>query len=232
MLLPHLAQDGFAIVPPSGDPWPSGWDDPRFVNNVSSGPLYNNGGPVVWSNKTVIDNSGNPGFGYGNYTLKDCRYRGREGPRVSGSNITIDGCYIEIQAVSGDHGDGIQGYGGGSQGHASNIVIKNTKIVFTGSGGSNAGIFMADHIGCDPLTLDGVYVDGSGTPNGAIWLANVNGDIGCFNLIARNVMCKADTSGTFANRFFRLDPTPSLCHVIEWTNVRRWDGVPIPNPNP
>ena len=207
--------------------WPSGWDDPRFADNSRSASRFNNGGEIVtWRNLTVIDSSGNPSFGYRNYSLIDCRMRTREGPRVSGSNILIDGCYIEAYGSETDHADGIQAYGGSTQQNFKNVVIRNTKIVLT-TGALNAGIFFSDHSGVD-LTLDNIYVDGSISPNGAIWLPCSESDIGCKSLIARHVRVKSN--GMYGPRGFRLDPDPSLCNIIEWTDVCWTDGRPIRRP--
>ena len=47
-----------------------------------------------------------------------------EGPRVAGSNILIEDNLIgSMCSNSGDHADGIQGYGGGT-----NIVIRHNTI--------------------------------------------------------------------------------------------------------
>ena len=208
-------------------PWPSGWDDPRFAANTKSPPRYNTGSQIVtWRDLTVIDQSGNPSFGYGNYSLLNTRIRSREGPRVSGNNILIEWCYIEVAGLGDDHADGIQAYGGSTQGEMKNIIIRNTKVICKG-GALNAGIFFADHAGAD-LTLDSVYVDGGASPNGAIWLANARGDAGCKSLIARHVRVKSD--GVYGQRGFRLDPTPSFCNIIEWTDVCWDDGTPIARP--
>ena len=153
-----------------------------------------------------------------------------KGRRVSGSNILIDSCYIEVAGSGDDHADGVQAYGDPSfQQNMQNIIIRNTSIVCMGNI-LNAGIFFADHSGAS-LTLENVYVDGTNAPNGAIWLACAVGDIGCLSLIARHVRIRNATTGTFAGRYFRLDPTPSLCNIIEWTDVTLDDGTPIPNPN-
>jgi len=214
--------------------WPSEWDDPRFANNVVGIPSFNVGNQTVtWQNLTVNDQSGNPSFGYENYKLLNTRIMTREGPRISGGNITIDGCYIQVAGVRGDHADGIQAYnGGGVQGEFKNIVISNTKIICTGSI-LNAGIFFADHSGAN-LTLENVYVDGTNAPNGAIWLANVAGDVGCKSLTARHVRVKNVTTGQFAGRYFRVGPTPGLCNIIEWRDVAIDDGTPngVPIPKP
>lgn len=207
--------------------WPSGWNDPRFAANTVSGPRYNTGGQIAtWRGLTVIDQSGNPSFGYRNYSLLNTRIRSREGPRVSGDNILIDGCYIEVAGFGDDHADGIQAYGGSTQGDMKNIVIRNTKVMCTG-GALNAGIFFADHAGAN-LTLESVYVDGGASPNGAIWLANASGDVGCKSVIARHVRVKSN--GIYGPRGFRLDPIPSLCNIIEWTDVCWDDSTPIARP--
>jgi len=217
-----------AVTSPSSptESWPSGWDDPRFARNaVSPGRIYNTGSTLLtWQNLTVEDESGDALCGSANYELLNTRYRGREGPRVSGSNVLIDGCYIEVHGTGDDHADGIQGYKGGSQGNAKNIVIRNTKVVMT-TGALNCGIFFADMLGAD-LTLENVYVDGANAPNGAIWLPCAPTDKGVLSLIARNVMVK-NSNG---RQGLSLAPNPRLCNIIEWTGVRWGDGTPIRRP--
>ena len=216
-----------ATTPPARTgPWPSGWDDPRFASNVASGVKRTSGtAPATWRNLTIVDTSGEPAVGWGNYQLIDSRIRSREGPRVGGDNILIDGCYIECTGVGPDHADGIQAYvGSGGQYTTKNIVIRNTKIVMT-PGSNNAGIFFADGAGAE-LTLENVYVDGDGAPNGAIWLPNTASDLGCRSLIARNVV----VTNTNGRQGLSLDPRPDRCDIIEWTNVRWADGTPIPRP--
>jgi hypothetical protein len=180
----------------------------------------------VWQNLTINDSSGDPSVGNENYTLLNSRIRSREGARVSGNNITLDGNYIEVSGTGSDHGDGVQAYCtlGSQQDNLTNIIIRNTRIVML-PGANNAGIFFADHCGAD-LTLENVCVDGDGSPNGAIWLPAVSGDIGVKNLTARHVRVKASN----ANRGFSLDPDPSLVNIIEWTDVAWEDGTPIPKP--
>jgi hypothetical protein len=219
-----------AVVPavPALGKWPSGWDDPQFVKNVPGVPRFNTGSQVVtWKNMTVIDTSGNPSFGYLNYNLVNTRIRSREGPRVSGSDILIDGCYIEVAGMGDDHADGIQGYGGRTQQNCKNVIIRNTKVVLKGTA-LNAGIFLADHCGAE-LALENVYVDGGSAPNGAIWLPCSPDDIGCKSLIARHV--RVASAGMYGARGFRLGPNPSLCNIIEWTDVCWADGTPIHRPS-
>jgi hypothetical protein len=147
--------------------WPTGWDDPRFANNVASGIRRTSGSaPATWRNLTIVDTSGEPAVGWGNYQLIDSRIRSREGPRVGDDNILIDGCYIEVSGTGDDHGDGIQAYVGPTtqQYNIKNIVIRNTKVVMM-PGMNNAGIFFADRSGAE-LTLENVYVDGDGAPMG------------------------------------------------------------------
>lgn len=206
---------------PAVGTWPSGWDDPRFAGNVDSGPRFNTGSTMVtWSNLTVNDQSGQPSFGYGNYTLLNSRMRTREGPRISGSNILIEDTYIEVAGVGSDHGDGIQAYANttGPNVNYRNVVLRRVNVVLTG-GALNAGIFLADHSGVD-LTMDTVHVDGDGAPNGALFFANVGTDLGCHSLTLRHVRVKPSV------RFEGLE----TCQIIEWTDVAYDNGTPIPHP--
>jgi hypothetical protein len=203
--------------------WPSGWDDPRFDNNIMSGPKSNVGSSMVtWQNLTVNDTSGQPSFGYGNYSLLNTRLRSREGPRISGSNILIQDTYIEVSGSGDDHGDGIQAYGStsGSNYNFRNVVVKRTKVVLSGSA-LNAGIFLADRAGVD-LTLDTVFIDGGPAPNGALFFANSadGSDKGCNSLVMRHVRVKPSV------RFEGLDS----CNIVEWTDVAYENGVVIPRP--
>ena len=226
-MVPIASTVAVRAAPSPVEAWPSGWDDLRFAHNTPSAPRFNASRQMVsWKDLTVIDTSGDPSFGYGNYNLINTRIRSREGPRISDSNILIDGCYIEVAGSGDDHADGIQGYGGRSQQNCKNIIIRNTKIVLAGDA-LNAGIFIADHCGAE-LTLENVYVDGGRSPNGAIWLPCSPGDIGCKSLIARHV--RVASAGMYGPRGLRLDPNPSLCNIIEWTDVCWSDGTPTRRP--
>ena len=90
------------------------------------------------------------GVGGTSYTLANSRIKGREGPRVAGSNRLIDGSYIEASGAGQDHGDGIQCYTGGRF-NTDNVVIRNTYVKMT-PGVNNGGIFFADYCNAD-LTL-------------------------------------------------------------------------------
>src|SRR4051812_15118705 len=139
----------------------------RFAANADTARKRRlNSGQVI-ANVTIVDTSGEPAVEGTRYTLRDSRVRAREGPRIAGSNTTIEGSYIEIAGSGDDHGDGIQCYTG-ERVNTVNIVIRNTHVKML-PGANNAGIFFADYCLAD-LTLENVKVDGDGSPNGAIWL--------------------------------------------------------------
>lgn len=217
---PATTEPAPTTTAPAGT-WPSGWDDPRFAGNVDSGPRFNTSSTMVtWRDLSVNDQSGQPSFGYGNYTLLNSRMRTREGPRISGSNILIEDTYIEVAGVGSDHGDGIQAYANTSGPNVNyrNVVLRRVNVVLTG-GALNTGIFLADHSGVD-LTMDTVRVDGDGAPNGALFFANVGTDLGCHSLTLRHVRVRPSV------RFEGL----ATCNIIEWLDVAYTDGTPIPHP--
>lgn len=201
-----------------------GWDDPKFASNVNSGRRTGlNSGQVV-ANVSIVDTSGEPVVIGTRYTLSNSRVRGREGPRIAGSNTTIDGSYIEVSGASGDHGDGIQCYTG-ARTNTDNIVIRNTFVKML-PGVNNAGIFFADYCLAD-LTLENVKVDGDGSPNGAIWLPCAGTDKGVRRLTARNV----EVSNTNGRQLLDISPgTGSCVDIVEWTNVHTPDGTQVPRP--
>lgn len=81
-------------------------------------------------------------IGYGNYTLTRVRVKNFvDGPRVSGSNVLIQDSFITTCKSAGAHGDGIQGYYGGT-----NVVIKhNTVDVRASHPDVTSAIFIADN---------------------------------------------------------------------------------------
>lgn len=216
--------------PVAATTWPLGWDDPRFANNVNSGRKTGLDSGQVVENVTIVDQSGEPAVLGSNYTLRNSRIRAREGVRVSGSPITVDGTYIEVSGVSPDHADGIQCfYGWKSVG--GKVVVRNTfvKVTPAGSGDytpNNGGIFFADYCAAD-LTLENVKVDGDGASNGAIWLPCNGNDKGVSRLTARNV----EVSTTNNRQLLSIAPGSGSCvEIVEWTNVHRPDGTQVPRP--
>lgn len=94
---------------------------------------------VGGSGCTGITNGG-VGVGSENYTVMRSYIHGfADGPRDSGSNITVRDSLITICEIQGAHGDGIQGYGGGSNVH----IIHNT-IDARIPGNVTSAVFMAD----------------------------------------------------------------------------------------
>jgi hypothetical protein len=82
----------------------------------------------------------NNAIGFANYTLRRVHIRNfSDGPRVSGSNITVEDSFMLICSNSGDHSDGIQGYGGGT-----NVTIRHNTIDQRPASSVTAAIFFAD----------------------------------------------------------------------------------------
>jgi len=78
--------------------------------------------------------------GYSNYTARRVRMRNvSDGFRVSGSNVLIEDSYVLLCSNTGDHSDGIQGYGGGK-----NVVIRHNTIDQRPAKDVTSPIFFAD----------------------------------------------------------------------------------------
>jgi hypothetical protein len=109
------------------------------VDHTGSGTLtveYSNFGPITGCQN--YDNS----FSGSNYTVRYSRFNDHvsEGPRVAGNNILIEENFIGYMCANpGDHADGIQGYGGGT-----NIVIRHNTI-HEGKVDVTSPIFFADN---------------------------------------------------------------------------------------
>jgi hypothetical protein len=109
------------------------------VTHAGSGTLtveYSNFGPA--SGCQTYDNS----FTGGNYTVRYSRFNSHvsEGPRVAAGNIDIEDNFIgPMCSNAGDHADGIQGYGGGT-----NVVIRHNTIDERTAADVTAPIFFAD----------------------------------------------------------------------------------------
>lgn len=209
------------VVPPVTPPpvstgtWPSGWDDPVFVNmRAASLNSYGLSGSI--SNFQITTTSGDPMIGCANFTARVFRLRGREGVRACApGNILLEDGYIEATGSGADHADGFQTYGGSGM---ASLVLRRVNIVVRGS--ANTGIFLADKASAD-LTLDHVRVDATGVPNGALFFANATGDKGCNSLTLNDVVAIGGV------RFEGL----STCTIKDWTNVRDGNGRAIPRPN-
>lgn len=204
--------------PNPGGSYPASWNDPIFANVVPrSQNSYDMSG--TYQDFEVITTSGEPVVGCQGFTARRFRARGREGIRVCGSNVLVEDFYLDITGSGSDHADGVQGYGGGGQTNMKNVVLRRGNIVVRGA--ANAGIFFADGAGVD-LTLEDIRVDAQ-APNGAIFIANVTGDQGCRSLTFRNVTVNPSV------RFIGLTASNG-CNIIEWTNVKYFDGRPVPHP--
>lgn len=77
-----------------------------------------------------------------NYTVRYSRFNDHvsEGPRDAGNNILIEENFIGPMCSNpGDHADGIQGFGGGT-----NVVIKHNTIDISTAADVNSAIFISD----------------------------------------------------------------------------------------
>jgi len=91
---------------------------------------------------------------YGDYSLDHVEVvHFSDGPRVSGNNVSITNSFIQVCYNAGDHADGIQGYGGGT-----NISIRHNSISSTNPTSGNAAIFFADY--SKGATIDNNYLSG------------------------------------------------------------------------
>ena len=189
------------FVPPATGTYPSGWDDPRFVNMTTRGiNSYNMSG--VNEGFQITTSSGEPMIGCSNFTARRFRIRGREGVRAcSPGNILLEDGYVEATGSGSDHADGFQTYGGSSM---PNIVLRRMHIKV--SGADNAAFFAADNAGASFL-IENSRLDGSNAPNGALFVANVPGDTGCRAMGLRNVELVGHV---------RFEGT---CPITVWENV-------------
>lgn len=201
--------------PTTSGSWPSGWNDPIFAN-AKTGSVNSYGLSGTTTDLSITTTSGEPMVGCQNFTLQRFRGRGREGIRTCGSNVLVEDFYIEAAGSGSDHADGFQSYSPG--GHMQNIVLRRGNIIV--SGAANSGIFLADNGNVD-LTLDHIRVDGTGAPNGAMFLANVPGDTGVRSLSFNDVVI----IGGYRFQFTGTKPT-----IVQWINVRDGNGVAIPKP--
>jgi hypothetical protein len=220
--------------------WPEDEFDARFASNqvLAAGSIRVIDGTVV-TNKTISGyGTGDPTFGYGDYTIRDCCIKDvGEGPRISGPNITIDGCYIRLtNNVPNDHGDAIQAYNStsGSSADWGNIVIRNTKIVVN-PGNINCGLFCADRPGVR-IKLENVsFVIAPDCPHGAIYMPNTRDTVwglGVRSVDFNNVLVSGGQNsatgvigigrgvGPDAGVSGVINPT-----VLQWTNVRNTNGT-------
>lgn len=95
--------------------------------------------------------------GYSNYTARRVKLRNvGDGFRISGNNVLIEDSFVLLCSNSGDHSDGIQGYGGGT-----NIVIRHNTIDQRPARDVTAPIFFADSsrsaVVVDNLLMGGTY---------------------------------------------------------------------------
>lgn len=86
--------------------------------------------------------NGGVAVGYENYTVLRSYIHGfADGPRISGANVTVQDSLIVTCRVSGAHGDGVQGYYGGSNAK----IYHNTIDVRASAPDVTSAIFIADN---------------------------------------------------------------------------------------
>lgn len=218
--------------PPATDPWPSGWDDPRFTNmteKTGTQKLENNDAIHRWS--ITATDPGDKGQGAiwrngGPFSFSLCRMKCREGPRVGSSGIyTFEDFYVEAAGTGDDHSDGLQVYAPRAR---PTLICRRFKIVMK-KGSNNAGFFSADHAEAI-ITLEDFYIDGTeaSAAHGALWLPvdSKNADFGCKVLSVSNGILKGQKH---RNPF---EPGPSFAGITiqRWDNIRDERGNPIPRP--
>ncbi|MGV8968799.1 MAG: hypothetical protein ACOH2F_21270 [Cellulomonas sp.] len=138
------------------------------IMNTGSIPIRNNG-----ANLTVMDTEingqgkGNPAVAYNKYTLLRVNiWNVAEGPRISGSNVTIQDSFIHnLVQVGSNHTDVIQSTGG------SNIVLRhNTLLVYnpiSGMKGNASFQFGEENSVIRSCLVENNYMDGGNyTVNG------------------------------------------------------------------
>jgi len=126
------------------------------IRDSRMGMISNHGTGLKVSYSTVTASScnGTEAVGYDNYSLDHVLVINHsDGPRVSGNNVSITNSYILACFNAGDHADGIQGYGGGT-----NVVIDHNTIDSTNRRSANSAIFFADH--SEQATITDNYLAG------------------------------------------------------------------------
>lgn len=79
--------------------------------------------------------------GYSNYTARRVYLRNvGDGFRVSGSNVLVEDSFVMLCSKPGDHSDGVQGYGGGT-----NVIIRHNTIDQRNAQDVTSPIFFADN---------------------------------------------------------------------------------------
>lgn len=209
----------------TGGTWPVDQNDARFASNTPISYPIDATGTTVTRRDFIDNGSGTEAIGYSDYTVSYCRFLGvREGPRISGPNVTIDNCYISVVGSGSDHADGIQGYYSlsGASTDSANINITNTKVVV--SGATNCAVFFADRIGAR-VRIENCWFEGS-VPNAILGLFNdvpSSNDIGVRSVYLNNVVInKLSSTGSTIGAASGPDPVN-----LGWTNVRTASGTPI-----
>jgi hypothetical protein len=217
------ANGGIDPNPPEPEPdhetAPRAWDDPRFtdMNELTSPYVVTKQGEVI-RNLSVKTTSGEPavnsreGFAY---TLENCRFDCKEGPRISGpGTYAFTDVFVQFLGEGDDHADGIQDYG---PGNAPTVVMTRVGVKAKGPGANNASVMFVDNARAN-VTLDSCDFDGAHCPSKGLFIANVNNDNGVSSLKVRNTVLRNGT------RFEGSLP------VQEWTNVTDGSGKQLPRP--
>jgi hypothetical protein len=142
---------------------------------------------------------------YENYTATRVEFRNvGDGPRVSGDNVTVQDSYIHLCSQPGDHSDGIQGYGGGS-----NVLIKHNTIDQRDAKDVTSPIFFAD--GSKSATVQNNLLAGGG------YTIRIHDDhtpdIGPWVITGNRIVQNAWVYGVVNN-------TATNCSTTTWTDNR------------
>jgi hypothetical protein len=216
--------EGEVDPPPTGGTGgiaPREWNDPRFANmrEMTSPYQVKSKGEVI-SNLSIKTTSGSPAIdspqGY-NYTIKNCRFDCKEGPRISGSgSYLFEDVLVLFQGTGDDHADGIQDYG---PGNAPTVKMVRVGSRAKAAGANNAACMFVDNARAN-VEMDACDFDGAHCPSKGLFIANVGNDIGTQSLKVRNTILRNGTR-------FEGD-----LNVKEWTNNTDGAGKTIPSPSP
>jgi len=159
---------------------------------------------------------------YGNYTVRRVRVRNvGDGPRDSGNNILVEDSFISVCSSPGDHSDGVQGYGGGT-----NVTIRhNTIDVRPAHPNVTAALFIADN--SQPITAQDNLLVGGGyalrihddfSPDHGPWLISGN-RIASNSWIGgasntQNTECSASSMTWTNNRLVTMDTNYNILTTL------------------
>jgi hypothetical protein len=143
--------------------------------------------------------------GYSNYTARRVRMRNvSDGFRVSGSNILIEDSFVLLCSQSGDHSDGIQGYGGGT-----NVTVRHNTVDQRNAQDVTSPIFFADN-SKSATVVDNLIMGGGYSLR---IHDDYNPDIGPWIITGNRIV-----NGSWVNG--AVDTTNTNCATTTWTDNR------------